>query len=484
MESLFLNAVDRRVFVKGVGFVSLGIVTGVMMGGCESILDQIANRPVRRRLRTGSADVDADIATYRTGVSLMKNLDTTNPSDPRSWANQAAIHGTISGGFLFCQHSPTLHFFDWHRGYLVYFERIIQKLTGNARFGLPYWNWNQDPAIHPAFLDPSSPLFLARDNTTTAGVWEVSTAALDPILGDTSFFTFADQIEGTPHNTVHGVIGATMGTGGSPLDPIFWAHHNMVDYCWAKWNIELGNNNPNDPTWVNHPNEHLVDADGNPVSVTAGITTLMPLLSYRYESSAIGSNPAAMSAVAETKADYQKLEKRIREGAPVRFDIKQRVVVAEKASMSIGRPFSIQTRALVRDFAAIVSRQSSDRLFISIDYARLPPASDFVVRVFINHPEANRLTPPTDPHFAGSFAFFGTEPATPTGHTHHPHFLINATDAVQRLKESGVLRDDTPISVQLVPVPFAGESKRPDAELVIDQLHLIVTPLIINRGPQ
>ena len=65
-----LLTLDRRVFVKGVGYVSLGLVMGVMTGGCESWLDQIANRPVRRRLRTGSAVVDSDIATYRSGDVL------------------------------------------------------------------------------------------------------------------------------------------------------------------------------------------------------------------------------------------------------------------------------------------------------------------------------------------------------------------------------------------------------------------------------
>ncbi|WP_449422154.1 tyrosinase family protein [Rhodanobacter lindaniclasticus] len=73
------------------------------------------------------------------------------------------------------------------------------------------------------------------------------------ILSDTNFFTFSSQLEeGTPHNTAHVIVGMDMGTGGSPLDPIFWAHHGMVDYCWAKWNIELHNDNPNDPDLDQH----------------------------------------------------------------------------------------------------------------------------------------------------------------------------------------------------------------------------------------
>ena len=254
---------SRRVFVKGIGFVSVGLILGVL-GGCEQLADDIKNRPIRRRLRTGSPEVDADIATYTQAVTLMKGLDTTNPADPRSWSNQAAIHG-VPAHFNFCQHG-TEHFFDWHRAYLFYFEKICQKLTGNAKFGLPYWNWNQDPDINPAFLDASSTLVLARSRTSMTGSSSITTAELDPIFGDTNFFTFWQQIEGTPHNNVHTYIGGTFGGSGSAVDPIFWMHHCMVDYCWAKWNIELGNNNTNDPAWNNTVDSHFVDADGNPAT--------------------------------------------------------------------------------------------------------------------------------------------------------------------------------------------------------------------------
>lgn len=204
-ELLAPDPLSRRVFVKGVGLVSLSLFM-MTLGGCEDLLKQIADRPIRRRLRTGSADVDADIATYRHAVELMKGLDMTSPGDPRSWNNQAAVHGTVAGGFNFCEHG-TEHFFDWHRAYLLYFEKICQKLTGNARFGLPYWNWNQNPAIHPAYLDTTSALYLARARTDMSTVSAVSTAELDPIMADTNFYTFWQQIEGTPHNTVHGQVG-------------------------------------------------------------------------------------------------------------------------------------------------------------------------------------------------------------------------------------------------------------------------------------
>jgi len=480
-----LSTVSRRIFIKGLGFVSVSLLVGTM-GGCDKLADAIKNRPVRRRLRTGSAEVDADINTYRTAVQAMKNLA---PNIPTSWEAQALIHGNANN-FTFCEHG-TDHFFDWHRAYLFFFEKICQKVTGNAKFGLPYWNWNQNPQIHPAFLVNGDPLFMPRSNTDMTNVWAISTAALDPIMQDTNFFSFMQQIEGTPHNTIHCAVGQTMCSTASARDPLFWMHHCMIDYCWAKWNTELDMNNTNDGTWVSHVNSHFVDADGNPAEQTGGVTTIEPLLSYRYESSAIGSSPA--EAELTTKSAFQRVEQRVRAGANVRFEVKHRVRIAEKTAVSIAKPFSKETKLAPQDFAAIVNSDTArERIFASIEFAAVPPQSDFSVRVFVNLPNASSSTPTEDPHFAGSFAFFGTHslaatataPAVGGGHNHQPKFLVNLTNAIQRLRSSGQLNEGTPISLQLVPVPFAGKFEKEDTQLELNGIEIITTPVIINLPSQ
>lgn len=469
-----LQMPGRRVFVKGVGSVSVLLVSG-LLGGCEKLAEAIRNRPVRRRLRTGSAEVDAAIDLYRQAVAAMKALPA---ADARRWAAQAAIHGT-SAGFNYCQHG-TNHFFDWHRAYLFHFEKICQKLTNNSKFGLPYWNWNQTPDIHPAFLDNTSTLFLARTRTSMSGATSTLTTTLDPIFSDTNFFSFGQQLEGTPHNNVHTYIGGTLGGFSSALDPLFWMHHCMVDYCWAKWNIEMGNDNTNDSTWLNQDNGQFVDADGNAATTKAVVTILMPLLSYRYESSAIGSAPAALELTA--KADFKKVEDRLRKGADIRFDIKRRVRLAERAVTSIGRPLSQETRLAPAEFAGIVnSDAATERVFASIEYAQLPANSDFVVRVFVNLPGASSTTPIDDPHYAGAFTFFGTTTPEAT-HSHQPKFLVNLTDTLQRLKRLQQLSDSTPLSIQLVPTPFSGQFERADTELVLNSVDLIVTPVILKSS--
>jgi tyrosinase len=331
-------------------------------------------------------------------------------------------------------------------------------------------------------LDTTSSLFLARTRSSMSGSSSITTATLDPIFADSNFFTFGSQVEGTPHNSTHSFIGGTMGSGGSALDPLFWAHHCMVDYCWYKWNVDLGNDTTNDSTWIGAVDSHFVDADGAAASSTAGITTLMPLLSYQYESSAIGS--AAGALVLKSKAAFQKVEKRIRAGANIKFDIKRRVRLADRAGASIARPFTTETKLTTDDLAAIVNSDTAkERVFASIEYAELPATSDFAVRVFVNLPNASSGTPTDDPHYAGSFAFFGTTPTAPTNeHRHQPSFLVDLTNTLQRLKRTQQISASTPLTLQLVPTPFGDKFEKEDTELALTAIEIIITPVIIRSA--
>jgi len=484
MEYLTPKTISRRIFIEGIGLVSAGLVLGTL-GGCEELAEQIRNRPIRRRIRVGSPDVDADIATYKQAVTLMKGLPS---SDLRNWSYQAAIHGTAGVGFNKCPHGSE-QFFPWHRAYLFYFEKICQKLTGNDKFGLPYWNWNQNPDLNPAFLDTTSVLFSTRTNTSVSTLSQVSTAELAPIFTDTNFYTFWPQIEGTPHNNVHTFVGGIFGGFGSAVDPIFWTHHCMVDYCWYKWNIDMGNNNPNASSWIGVTWNYFIDADGSTASpMTAGITELMPLLSYQYEHSDIGT-PVPQKII-RTKAEFNKLEARIKAGADIRFEIKNRALIATKTSISISKPFNGETRANAGAFSAIIDNDDAkETVFASINYVQLPTESDFFVRVFINLPNANTDTTVKDPHYAGSFAFFGTSMPDHAGmdisaHKHVPKFLVNITPTLKRLKQQQLITDQSLLTVQLVAVPFLGKFENPSTELLLDTIELIVTPVIINSKEQ
>jgi hypothetical protein len=105
----------------------------------------------------------------------------------------------------------------------------------------------------------------------------------------------------------------------------------------------------------------------------------------------------------------------------------------------------------------------------------LPSTNDFFLRVFINLPDADARTPTDDPHFAGSFAFFGTHGQGHGRHAAKTEFLVYVTDTLRRLRAIGALRDGEPISVQLVAVPVAGQFARADTELMLEGIDLIVS---------
>ena len=181
------------------------------------------------------------------------------------------------------------------------------------------------------------------------------------------------------------------------------------------------------------------------------------------------------------------MEKRLKEGADIRFDIRQRISVATKTAISIAKPFSQEVALAENNFTRITeSKSANEKVFASIQYVRLPAISDFFVRVFINLPEANASTPTESPNYAGSFAFFGTQQANPDPnvhdgtHQHAPKFLVNITDTLQKLRANGSLQGGGKISVQLVAVPFSDKFEREDTELHLDTIELIVTPVIIN----
>jgi len=214
---------------------------------------------VRKNLMT-LGDNDPFFEQYGEAVKAMHALPT---SDLRSWWGQATIHAN------YCQHG-TLNFAAWHRPYITLFEDICGQLIGDPSFTLHYWDWSEKKGIIP---NP----FYDRDNLNVA-YWKdpgkydginwgpidsIGIRALDQgvglqsdparagnfardelkdILSQNDFKVFTNMLESQPHNTAHVIVGfppkglaGHMGEGLSPLDPIFWMHHCMVDYMWASW---------------------------------------------------------------------------------------------------------------------------------------------------------------------------------------------------------------------------------------------------------
>ncbi len=445
-----LGFFTRRDFIKGAGAVG-ALTLAVGTGGCEKWWKKVKERPTRRNIANLPAN-DPIIQTYRDAVAAMKALPA---SDGRNWTKQAEIHNNK------CVHA-NWWFLPWHRAYLFNFEAICRKLTGNEDFALPYWNWTTSPSIPAPFFVPGSALVNTTRAATAASVVNstmVGAATITNILSQTNFFLFAsDQattqqefagygmLEATPHNYIHGFVGGEMGTYMSPLDPIFWCHHNMVECLWVHWNVNQGNPNTNDPAWNNFSFSDFVDGDGNPVNVQVATTLLYPVLSYQFEPCAPGAADHARDQ------DAQALEKFLREGAPAKLEYVKRYELRRAVNVGLDATpprLKIEPEA----FRAMMDAGAREKAILTVDEVEAPPKQDVFVRVFINKPDAGPDTPISDPHYAGSLAFF----CCATGGAHADmakpklRYLVDVTNTVRSLNQSGALTAD--VDITLVPVP-------------------------------
>jgi tyrosinase len=447
-----LSHFSRRDFMKGA--TALGI-TGVALwsGACESACEKIKNRPTRRNIANLAAN-DPIIQTYNDAVAAMIALPA---ADGRSWNKQALIHNNH------CTHG-NWWFLPWHRAYLFYFEAICRKLTGNNDFALPYWNWTTSPSIPAPFWSGS--LLHAPRGATQASVANplvVGPQAITDILDQTSFLLFASAqsatpsqnvgygvLEGGPHNSIHGFVGGDMGTYMSPLDPIFWCHHNMIECLWVDWNINKGNPNTNDAAWVNQQFSDFVDGDGNPVTIGVGTTLLMPLLSYQFEPCAPGMAPAVIK-------DKAILEKFLREGAPTKLEYIKRYEVRQSLTANVGQSPPARLKIEPEAFRTLMDNAAREKAVLTVGEVEVPPKQDVFVRVFINKPDAAANTPIDDPHYAGSFAFFCcADDKEHAGMAAQPlpklNYLVDLTKTIRKLNQAGSLSAD--MDVTLVAVPF------------------------------
>ena len=171
-----------------------------------------------------------DYAAFCQAIRKLKaNPD---PASADSWAYWANIHQDQ------CPHGKP-YFLAWHRGFLHLFEAKLQQLAKRNSLRIPYWDYFADPALPAEFLQgdvSSNPLFEPRIGANVADAIDYGPFAAGVTRFDRGPATaFEATIEAIPHNRVHNLIGGTMATPLSPLDPLFWLHHANVDRLWEAW---------------------------------------------------------------------------------------------------------------------------------------------------------------------------------------------------------------------------------------------------------
>jgi tyrosinase len=201
----------------------------------------------------------------RRGFAAMEGL-----RDNRGFWYWAGLHG--APGYD-CEHSLNQFdslFLPWHRAYLYRLELAVQTQVGQAT--LPWWDWpasrsqglpapyadeevdGQPNPLAGADLPPlvnAPPRWPAQTSRRPGPPRALpSQGLIDRILDLTDFNDFSLQLEIQLHNSVHGWVGGTMASvATAAYDPIFWAHHTMVDRLWALWQVRHSSRGPRPGTW-------------------------------------------------------------------------------------------------------------------------------------------------------------------------------------------------------------------------------------------
>lgn len=211
------------------------------------------------RIRLGVQNLAAtDVADLRGAVSALQGI-----SDNRGFQYIAALHGAPS---WYCWHHQgnartSAHmqlFLPWHRAYLYTLEMALRDHVPTAT--LPWWDWTLRPprqnGLPQIFVDPApNPLLDFRiqlatthppiDHVTVRDPGTVddlpNQANIDDCLNRPDWLDFCLALEDV-HDQVHGWVSGDMGVvATAAFDPIFWAHHAMIDRIWWLWQVRNGN---------------------------------------------------------------------------------------------------------------------------------------------------------------------------------------------------------------------------------------------------
>jgi tyrosinase len=313
--------------------------------------------------------------------------------DNRGWMYWAEFHGYNR---FDCWHHarvgsdqfPYDLFLPWHRAYLTFFDNAARDQNSDAI--LPWWDWTS-PSSHqnglPAAYTAGGPALESGPVPAIGGQPARRTTRnpsnptilpteqqVDDLLTLTDFRDFSDQLQDI-HDGVHGWVGGDMGSiGTSAFDPVFWAHHAMIDRIWYLWQLRHGINNI--------PASYLDKA------LFPGYTVQQVLdvcaLGYDYASAATAAGkdvpPGTYSG---TEAAPEPPAER---PAPI--------------PPTTAPTYTSETLDLgVLD----QTYYRADIEFHEVDHA----GASYEGRVYLNNPDADENTGSDDPSYAGSYHIFG-----------------------------------------------------------------------------
>jgi Common central domain of tyrosinase/Polyphenol oxidase middle domain len=444
-------------------------------------------------LRPGGARIRA----LKDGVRAMKDTSAFPNNDPRSWAYQAAIHGSnrrppdpqAQDSWNMCQHA-SFFFLSWHRMYIYFFERILRAASGDPNLALPYWNYS-DPAqraLPVPFREPSgaaNPLYVSQRNAgINAGAEllgsDVSTTQMflarnflpregsrlsfggGRVPGPVHFSSFTGLLEAQPHNTVHVKVGGWMGDPNTAAqDPIFWLHHANIDRLWERWlDRGEGRANPvNNGVWMD-TEFAFFDEDGDQVEMSAReIIQTSSQLDYVYDDEPAGALGAtgfsgaaarvggaevfvATSSVANGDAEEPTLIGRTRgrgEGEMIELGAEPTRVAVELGAPAAAAAEMVEAQAAAR----VAGEQAPEggeeqRIVLGLDGVQYDESPGVTYEIYLNLPEGQQPDYTSD-YYVGNLGFFGMEAGGhgEGAHGHPANLSFDVTDNVRALRAKG-----------------------------------------------
>lgn len=278
-------------------------------------------------------------------------------------------------------------------------------------------------------------------------------------------------MEGNPHNRLHTTVGGIMSGFRSPIDPIFLMHHGNIDRLWAMW-IRRCRRNTTSTLWTqfNFVN-NFRRTNGTTYSVR--VSSLLSTASNGYNYPPTQAVPCRAAPLANLA-----LRDPLPRGAARPSPGSRLSATIFRTAMDVGRTaapmqvlevqVSLQGR-LLRTLSAVRASAGTDEMpraaaqgqvLAFIDDVPTPPNNATDVRVFLNCDYLNVDTPASDPHYVGTFSFFG-QANEHAGHGGHlaaegkVSFTLDLTPALQALGRAQQLSGDT-LRLQLLPVAAPG----------------------------
>jgi tyrosinase len=336
----------------------------------------------------------ANVAALQDAYDKMQAI---SESDNRGWIYWAEYHGFNR---FECWHDPRVGsdglsynlFLPWHRAYLAFFDNAARDQNPDAI--PPWWDWttaeshqNGLPAAYraggPALQSGPVPAIngeparrTTRNPSDPADPRLPTPQRLEDVLDLTDFRDFSNQLQNI-HNGIHGWTGGDMGSiGTSAFDPVFWAHHGMIDRVWYLWQLRHG---------VNNIPAHYLDK-----ALFPGLTVQQVLdvraLGYDYATAAVaaGTDVPAGAGGADAGGVTTNGEG---EGEPV--------------PPTTGPKY---TSEMLNVGALDPDPYRADIEFHNVDHS----GASYEGRVYLNNPNADESTPQEpDAGYAGSYYIFG-----------------------------------------------------------------------------